>query len=116
MYAYMKKNEKKVQFRRQLLVVVAGVFVAVCLFLVGGSHLRSHQVQANSATVVETYYTSIYVQSGDTLWDIADAYMDDSYADKNAYIDEVKEINHITESSLQAGSYIIVPYTVTITE
>lgn len=113
MYAYMKKNEKKVRLRRQLMIILAGIVAAIAIIFVGGSRLRSHQVQASgiySETTCTTIYKSVYVNAGDTLWSIADTYMDDSYKDKSDFIEEIREINHISEKSLQAGSYIIVPY------
>ena len=72
--------------------------------------MRSAQVQASSNQNI--YYKSIRINAGDTLWDLADDYMGSAYENKNAYINEVKEINHITEADLQAGSYIIVPCSV----
>ena len=58
------------------------------------------------------YYTSITVSYGESLWDIADEYIDyDEYKDKNAYIAEVCSINHIeAEDSIKAGQDLVVPY------
>ncbi len=114
MQTYLKKNQRKAQLCTRLLLVAAAFVLALALFLLCGARLHAHQAQASSAAVTETRYTAVYVQPGDTLWELADAYMDESYADKNAFIAEVKQINNITEASLQAGSYIIVPYTVTV--
>ncbi|MCC8081307.1 MAG: LysM peptidoglycan-binding domain-containing protein [Lachnospiraceae bacterium] len=111
MYTYLKKNERKRRILLQSLVLFAGIAVAVILFLSIGNHLHSHQVQASDPYTEVTYYQSVYVQSGDSLWTIADRYMSDG-EDKNDYIDEIRQINHITGSHLTAGSYIIVPYTV----
>lgn len=107
MSTYLKKNARKARARRQFLIVVAAFCVAVCLFLAGSSRMNSGQVQASSNQ--EICYKSIRVNAGDTLWKIADTYMGTAYDDKNDYIDEVEEINHITDTDLQAGSYIIVP-------
>ncbi|MCD8152779.1 MAG: LysM peptidoglycan-binding domain-containing protein [Clostridiales bacterium] len=115
MYAYLKKNERKVRIRRNLIIVLLGAIAAITLFLAGGACLNARQAQASDAQTEAVCYKSVYVHAGDTLWDIADEYMDDAYDtynDKNDYIDEIKQINHITEADLQAGSYIIVPYIV----
>lgn len=56
------------------------------------------------------YYTSITVESGETLWDIADKYMCDEFNSTASYINEVKHINHITENKIYAGEKLIVPY------
>lgn len=114
MYTYLKKNERKGRIRRQFLIIMAAFIVAISLFMIGGNHMRSHQVQASSVYSQEVFYKSVRVNAGDTLWTIADEYMRAAYDDKDDYIDEIKEINHITEKDLQAGSYIIVPYTTVV--
>lgn len=112
MYTYLKKNERKRLLLCKSMVLFTGVLIAVVLFLVIGNHMRTQQVQASDPYTEITCYTSVYVRSGDSLWTIADRYMSDEWEDKNAYIDEIMQINHISDSQLKAGSYIIVPYTV----
>ncbi len=107
MSTYLKKNAGKARALRQFLIVFAAFCVAVCLFIAGSSRMNSGQVQASSNH--EIIYKSIRVNAGDTLWEIADIYMGTAYDNKNDYIDEVKEINHMAGTELQAGSYIIVP-------
>lgn len=114
MHAYMKKNERKARITQYIILILAGILVAVFILATCGSRLRSHQVQASDIYTETTLYKSVYVKAGDTLWTIADTYMDESYEDKAEYIDEVMDINHISGNSLQAGSYIIVPYTTSV--
>ena len=54
---------------------------------------------------------------GESLYDIAERYMDDAYYDDlEDYVDEVCSINHLdrlnwaSSKALNAGNYIIVPY------
>lgn len=58
------------------------------------------------------YYTSITVQNGETLWGIADDYIDYSqYKNKNAYISEVMSINQLDDASdIISGQKLTVPY------
>lgn len=57
------------------------------------------------------YYTNIEIQSGDTLWEIADSYMDSvHYTSRSDYINEVMSINHMVTDHLVAGQKMIVPY------
>ena len=56
------------------------------------------------------YYTSIRVESGDTLWTIADEYIADFNLAKEDYIREICQLNHISEDDIHAGAYIIIPY------
>lgn len=58
------------------------------------------------------YYTSVTVAAGETLWELADSYVDyDYYKSKNSYIAEVQQINHLDEQgSIAAGQVLILPY------
>lgn len=57
------------------------------------------------------YYTNIEIEKGDTLWKIADEYMDPAhYAGRSEYISEVMKINRMATDRLTAGKKIIVPY------
>lgn len=56
------------------------------------------------------YYTSVTVEAGETLWDIAGEFISDDFESVKDYIKEVKHINHITEDRIYAGEELIVPY------
>lgn len=58
----------------------------------------------------QKYYTSVDIEEGDTLWGIAEEYMTEEYEDRDAFIDEVCEMNHITGNMIRTGSTILVPY------
>ena len=81
------------------------VIIVISLFLLG-----SVRTQAASAEVTHKYYTSIQIDSGDTLWSIAEDYITDDYRDMNEYIEEVCSINKICGDEIHAGAYITVPY------
>lgn len=83
--------------------LAAGMVLGVCLF-------GTIRTEAASSTVSEKYYTSVKVQSGDTLWSIASDYITDEYADMNEYIDEVCAMNGISCDEIHSGQYITVPY------
>ena len=69
-----------------------------------------NKVEARDYTKGQKYYTSIEVEAGDTLWTIADEYMTEEYASRDAFMNEVRQMNHITGSSIRSGSTILVPY------
>ncbi len=56
------------------------------------------------------YYTSIVVEKGDTLWDIANQYITPEYGDISEYIGEVKYLNHLRGDEIHAGEYLTIPY------
>ena len=50
-------------------------------------------------------------EPGDTLWDLAELYMDDKHYDTRMdYIYEVININHMMTDRLTAGKKLIIPY------
>ena len=86
------------------------------LLLLGipGAILLSNHVQAQAEGLPQEqtykYYTSIKVTYGDTLWEIAEKYRTDEYEDIPSYIEEVKQINHLTSSQITDGMYLCIPY------
>lgn len=74
--------------------------------------LLTTKAQAEGMKEPETYkyYTSIRVDGGDTLWEIAEEYRTEEYEDINSYIDEVKKINHLSTSKITDGMYLCIPY------
>lgn len=57
------------------------------------------------------YYRSIAVSSEDTLWSIAQEYMEPGYYDSvDDYIREVKSINSLSNDSIRYGDYLVIPY------
>lgn len=81
----------------------------VCMLLICTLSYCSINVQANSGF---KYYTSVTVEHGETLWSIADRYIDyEHYVDKNEYISEIESINHFDAGeTLYVGQLIVVPY------
>lgn len=102
----MKRTRKR---RRVQLVIMAIGFLILGMTLF---HVSAGQISAESDidTITYKYYTNIYVERGDSLWSIAEAYITDEYRNVDAYIDEVKQINHIKGSQIDHGQYLCVPY------
>ncbi len=94
---------KETLFRNIKLVLITAPFI------IGVILLQTMNVQGSSKPQYK-YYTSVEVSSGDTVWSIAQRYMDDSYTDIHEYIAEIEDINGISGSDITAGNYIIVPY------
>ncbi|MCD8300489.1 MAG: LysM peptidoglycan-binding domain-containing protein [Clostridiales bacterium] len=113
MYSYNRRDIKGAKishFRHQMAALTAGISVAIVLTVIGGSRL--HTAMASDAYSISTCYTSVCIAPGDTLWSIADEYMDSGWSDKESYIEDIRAINHLTDDDIQAGAYIVVPYTV----
>jgi hypothetical protein len=71
---------------------------------------QSIHAKADPVETTQKYYTSIRIEDGDTLWNIASRNMTDEYTDITAYMDEVCIINHITRDEIHAGEYLTIPY------
>lgn len=57
------------------------------------------------------YFMSYELEYGDSLWTIAESYMDDHYASIEDYMEEICIINSISlDSQLIAGTNLIIPY------
>lgn len=96
--------------RKLTLVCAVTLFVVFVMGLTFGSFL-SKAKESNLDDINYKYYTNIEIQPGDTLWQLADEYIDDHYESKSAYIDEVLAINSLaSENHIVAGQYIILPY------
>ena len=105
-YRRMLRLERE---RRQRCIKIGitfmAIFAVVLICIVSGSM----KTQANNGF---KYYTNVFVERGETLWNIADDFIDyEHYEDKNDYIAEVERINHLdSEEILLTGQMLIVPY------
>ena len=104
----LQKREAVVRRQKGLLAVVIIVLISLGVLL-GGSINALASSKADIASY-NKYYTSIRVESGDTLWSIADEYIADFNLSKEDYIKEICQLNHISEDDIHAGEYIIIPY------
>lgn len=96
------------QLRRRVTIAFATLCISVVTGLLGCSFLS--KAQSNSAEISYKYFTSVMVQSGDTLYSIAQEYADDHYASIDAYIEEVCLTNHLMDMDICAGDYLVIPY------
>lgn len=108
-----KRDRRAQRLRREriqkYLAVGLALAVIACMILICTISYSSIKVQANTGF---KYYAGITVENGETLWSIADRYIDyEHYADKNTYIAEVENINHLDASeTLLTGQFLIMPY------
>ena len=104
----LRKRETVVRRQRGLLAVAIIVVVALGILL--GTSMNALASSDKDIASYNKYYVSIRVESGDTLWTIADEYVDGFNIEKTDYIEEVCQINEISKNEIHAGDYIVVPY------
>lgn len=107
--AYKRKLRHQREMKRRCMMLL----MTVCLVMVCAVSYHSLKLSANTGDNLSfKYYTNITVAYGETLWEIADEYIDyNQYEDKNAYIEEVRNINHLNaDAGIKAGQHLVVPY------
>ena len=95
--------------------IIERVLLTICLIALLA--IRSSRILTKATTAEEAknvyykYYTQIEIQAGDSLWDIAGSYMAyGPYDSRNDYMEEVVEINQLSDTTIIAGQHLIVPY------
>ena len=104
-----RKYSKKHEFVQQRQMINVICFI-IAIVITCSIFLSSIVTQAAPSKEAYKYYTSIRIESGDTLWDIAGRYMTNEYKDRKEYMKEVCSINHISENEIHAGQFLVIPY------
>ena len=105
--------KKKKALRRRVLVrfllSVSAVAVLVLVLLFSNKNIT--RANENGNLVEKTkYYKTIEINSGDSLWSIANEYKSGEYRSVNDLINEIKSINNIYDENIIAGEKLIIPY------
>ncbi|MGN0382697.1 MAG: LysM peptidoglycan-binding domain-containing protein [Eubacterium sp.] len=100
-----RKNMRKKQLQRRITGFFLIILVAAAITITALS-----VIPAKGGTVNNKYYKSIKVESGDTLWTIADEYMTGGDCSRSEYIEEIKSMNGLTDETIHAGKYIVICY------
>ena len=104
----LRKREMVVRRQRAVFVIVFVLLISIGILL--GTSVNALASSKKDISSYNKYYTSIKIESGDTLWTIVDEYIDNLDVSKAEYIDEICQINEISEDEIHAGDYIVVPY------
>lgn len=60
-------------------------------------------------------FISIQVHDGESVWEISSRYYSSEYHSMRRYIKKIMNINHMTNEQIDAGSFLIIPYYVNVT-
>lgn len=95
--------------RRTIVIVIFTLCLIAALTVTFGSFL-SKAKEKEADLVYYKYYTSVEIQPGDTLWDLADEYLE-HYESKASYIKEVCRLNSLPGGDkIVSGESLILPY------
>lgn len=106
-YKQERNMQKTSTAKRRRLYCIAALLTVILVLVFNTANI------ANAGTREAErykYFTSIEVQAGTSLWDIAEEYMTEEYDSPQEYIQEVKNINHMNQDLIYEGSYLCVPY------
>ena len=96
----VRKNKRRYKMHALLSAVFLAGFLmaaAFCGMVVSATKTNASNPDTGGYTKM---YKSIMVEQGDCLWDIADRYMSVGYDDKAEYIQEIQELNQMTDSEI----------------
>lgn len=102
----IRKAEKRERYRNPIIIVIFMIgFLIIFLF-------QTSKITNAGLTnpIRHKYYTSIQIEKGSNLWEIAEEYITKEYASVEEYVKEVKQINHLTEDLIYEGAYLCIPY------
>lgn len=102
-----RRRRETLLARYKLIAVIA--IIAVSFIILLGSSIHAFAGSTDDRPY-NKYYTSITVENGDTLWSLADELISGSDADKNELIDEICQLNNLTDGEIHSGQNLMVCY------
>lgn len=103
-----RRRAKELLIRRCFITIVSLACIVISIFACK-RFVKADECGEVSQSVY-TYYKSIELEPGDTLWSIAEEYMPESYGSVQEYIDELKDINGLDGDDIYAERYLTVAY------
>lgn len=107
--ATLKKQQRTKQIYIRLISIACLIFTIGVIYSTNFFQINA-EASSEQGLITYKYYTSVTVQEGETLWDIANTFMSDEFSSIQKYIAEVKNINHLSNAKIYAGEELIVPY------
>ena len=107
-----KKRQRELREKRPFFITGAVLIISllsVCFFLYFGDRVVKAQESAN-----DIQYKVVEIKNGDSLWSIAKENMDNTndsgFINIYQYIHEIKRCNNMKSNQINAGCYLMVPY------
>lgn len=95
---------KKYRIKKKFRFISFVTFVILACVVLTGSAMGCFDASSKD----EIKYTTVQVQMGDTLWNLAREY-GNTNKDVREVIYEICKLNNVTADTLQAGQYITIP-------
>ena len=114
-YTYRRAAAKKRSDRRRRnrqMTVKSLRMVIICSILIFAVSIGGIIVKASddsNRTRTYKYYTTVSVEDNDTLWSLESQY-NNGAEDRDTYINNIKQLNHMSNDTIIDGSYILLYY------
>lgn len=96
----MKQTLKKRHILHRILLINTILLIMLLgTIIVNASDTKQH----------DKYYTSVMIEQHDTLWSLESQY-NNGTEDRDTYINNIKQLNHMSNDTIIDGSYILLYY------
>lgn len=109
-------RRKQIQRKRHARIIRRriGFCMFTCIFVLflafAGFHMNAQANEYPEENHIK-YYKSIQITPGDSLWSIAETYMDEHYETVSDYVVDIAATNRISPRTiLKSGEFLILPY------
>ena len=106
----MNRRSRRRSMRKNMSRLFTGFILALVLCMSFGAFFVYAREQSAGDEAVYTYYKSIEIHPGDTLWDIAEETMTDSYDSVAEYVQVIKNMNGLDSDEIHSGQNLIIAY------
>lgn len=104
----MNRIRRTRERKKNILLFITMILMVFWMSVSIGSFLSN--ARTNDLPVTYKYYASIPVKTGDTLWTIAREHKSPQYESLDELVQEIRNINQLSQDKIEAGNNIIVPY------
>ena len=97
--------KRRMVISKRMLTGIVLAAVILCVGFTGAQRIKASEISGRTEI-----YQSIRIESGDSLWSIAEAYHEEENLSTADYMEKLAELNHLKkDASIHAGQYLLVP-------
>ncbi len=110
----MNREKNKVNTKRRgntnSVFVILGFLICLVIVSISGSIMSGACSNKESEQEAYLYYQNVELTSEDTLWDLAETYMNTSTAKETRdAVEVIKSVNALSNDTIYAGDQLVIP-------